>query len=125
MIRKLKERGYSSDAVVQAMNSLDAVPVTKVRRRQADRSGLDTRIKTEVGRIFAARKVNHQAHDLDGKRLGRPNFVVMKSAIDDQANKLVGRGPGERSDLTQAELDAIGADFEGIVERATREVFNA
>ncbi len=125
MIRKLKERGYSSNAVAQAMNSLDAVPVTKVRQRQADRSGLDTRIKTEVGRIFAARKINHQGHDLDRKRLGKINFAVMKGAIDDQANKLVGKGRGERSDLTQAELDAIAADFDGIVGRATKEVFDA
>jgi superfamily II DNA or RNA helicase len=124
MIRKLRERGYTSDAVAQAMNRLDAVPVTKVRQRQADRAALDTRIKTEVGRIFAARKINHQGHDLDRKRLNKTNFVVMKGAIDDEANRLVGRKSGERSELTQPELDKIEGDFAGIVERATKVVFD-
>jgi hypothetical protein len=123
MIRKLKERGYTGGIVAQAMDQLNAVPVTKVRQRQADRAALDIRIKTEVGRIFATRKINHQGHDLDRKRLGKTNFVVMKSAIDDEANKLVGKGSGERSEFTQTELDAIAGDFAGVVDRATKEVF--
>ena len=49
----------------------------------------------------------------------------MKGAIDDQANKLVGRKSGERGEFTQAELDRIDADFAGIVERATKAVFDA
>lgn len=125
MIRRLRDRGYTGEAVAQAMNQLDAVPVTKVRQRQADRAALDMRIRTEVGRIFAARKINHQGHELDRKRLNKSNFVVMKGAIDDQANKLVGRKSGERGEFTQAELDRIETDFAGIVERATNAVFDA
>jgi DNA-binding transcriptional MerR regulator len=125
MIRKLRERGYTGDVVAQAMDQLDAVPVTKVRQRQAGRAALDTRIKTEVGRIFAARKINHLGHDLDRRRLNKTNFVVMKSAIDEEANKLAGRKSGERSELTQADLNTIDADFAGIVARATKAVFDA
>ncbi len=125
MIRKLRERGYTGEVVARAMNQLDAVPVTKVRQRQAHRAALDIRIKTEVGRIFAVRKINHQGYDLDRRRLNKTNFVVMKGAIDDQANKLVGRKSGERGEFTQGELDRIEADFAGIVERATKAVFDA
>ncbi len=125
MIRKLRERGYTGEAVAQAMNLLDAVPVTKVRQRQADRAALDTRIKTEVGKILAVKKINHQGHELDRKRLNKTNFVVMKSAIDDEANKLVGRKSGERSEFTQGELDKIESDFENIVARAKMGVFDA
>lgn len=125
MIRKLRERGYTGDVVAQAMDQLDAVPVTKVRERQAGRAALDIRIKTEVGRIFAARKINHQGRDLDRKRLNKTNFVVMKGAIDEEANELVGRKSGERSEFTQADLNTIDADFAGIVARATKVVFDA
>ena len=82
-------------------------------------------MRTEVGRIFTARKINHQGRELDRKRLGRVNFVVMKSAIDNEANKLAQKGSGERNEFTQDDLDAINADFEGIVDRATKEVFGA
>ncbi len=125
LVRQLKERGYTGDDVAKAMNKLDAVPVTKVRQRQADRLALDARVKNEVGKILASRNLSHQAHDLDKKRLGRSNFVVVKGAIDSEVNKLVGKRSGERSEFTQAELDTIDASFDGIVDRASKEVFDA
>lgn len=125
LVRRLKERGYTGDDVAQAMSKLDAVPVTKVRQRQADRLALDVRVKNEVGKILASRNLSHQAHDLDKKRLGRSNFVVVKGAIDSEVNKLVGKRSGERSEFTQAELDTIEANFDGIVDRASKEVFDA
>lgn len=124
MIRQLRERGYTGDVVAEAMNQLDAVPVTKVRQRQADRAALDSRIKTEVGRIFLVRKINHQGYELDRRRLKKTNFVVMKGAIDDEVNMLVGKKSGERSEFTQADLDMIEANFGTIVERATKVVFD-
>lgn len=124
MVQKLKADGLSIEDIAE-LYRLDAVPVTKVRQRQADRAALDARIKTRVGRIFANRNINHQGRELDHKRLGKSNFVIMKAAIDSEANKSIGKGFGKRSEFTQLELDAINADFEGIINRAVKEVFGA
>ncbi len=124
-LRLLQERGYSADEVTQAMQELDPVPVTRVRQRQAMRDGLDMRIRTETGRILGERGINHQGHELDRRRLGRTNFVVLKSAIDRSVATFIGRGTGERSEYNREELDRIDSDFSGIVARATEEVFGA
>lgn len=123
-IQTLQERGYSPDDVRRVME-LQPVPTTKARERQAARAGLDMRIKTEVGRILAGRKVNPQAKDLDTKRLGRTNFVVLKAAIDNKVNAAVGRATGERSDFTRQQLDTIDSQFDQLVQTAEQEVFNA
>ena len=122
-LRVLQERGYTSDQVKQAYDELEPVPVTRVRQRQAMRGSLDIRVRTEVGRILGERSVNPQGHDLDTQRLGRANFVVLKSAIDRQINVAVGRQTRERHEFTRPELDQIERDFAGIVDRAIQEVF--
>ena len=123
-IQTLHERGYSPEAVRQAME-LQPVPTTRVRQRQAAQAGLDMRIRTEVGRILNERGVNPQGFDLDRSRRGRTNFVVLKAAIDRQVNQAVGRGTGERPDFTRAELDAIKPRFQELSDAAQREVFDA
>jgi superfamily II DNA or RNA helicase len=125
LLRRLSARGYGAEQVAEAMRRLVPVPVTRVRRRQAGRAALDMRIRTEVGRIFAQRGINHEGRNLDRQRRGRSNFVVMKTAIDRQANAVAARGPGARDEFTQAELDAVSADFDGILARASEEVFGA
>jgi superfamily II DNA or RNA helicase len=124
LLRKLRDLGYTT-GLDEAMGRLEPVPVTKVKQRQADRNALDARVRNEVGRILAARSINPQGHDLDRKRIGMINFAFMKGAIDDEANRLVGRGTGERSDFTQQDLNKIDADFAALVDRATKVVFDA
>lgn len=124
-LRTLREKGYTSDEVKQAYDELEPVPVTRVRQRQARRSALDMRVRTETGRILTERGVNPEGRDLDRQRLGRSNFVVMKAAIDRQINAVVGRQSRERHEFTRQELDAIDQEFADIVERAVEEVFNA
>lgn len=121
-IQVLSERGYSPEEVRRAME-LQPVPTTRARERQAARSGLDMRIKTEVGRILASRKVNPQAKDLDTKRLGRTNFVVLKSAIDNKVNTAVSRATGERSEFTRQQLAVVDSQFDELVQAAEQEVF--
>jgi hypothetical protein len=123
-IRMLQERGYSPDAVRQAME-LQPVPTTRVRQRQAARSGLDMRVRTEAGRILNERGINQAGHDLDRNRRQRTNFVVVKTAIDRQVAQAVGRGAGERADFTRDELDTIDRRFTELSEAAQREVFDA
>ena len=88
------------------------------------RGSLDQRVRTEAGQILAERGINPEGRTLDRKRLGRSNFVVLKTAIDRQVNAVVARHSGERHEFTRPELDQIEHDFAGIVERAVREVFD-
>jgi superfamily II DNA or RNA helicase len=122
-LRVLQGRGYSPDQVREAMQELQPVPVTRQRQRQAARTGLDARIATETGRILAARGVNPEGRTLDRAHRGISNYVVVKSAIDRQANARTGRGSGQRRDFSREELDLIEADFDGAAARAVAEVF--
>ena len=124
-LRVLRERGYSSDEVRQAYDELEPVPVTRVRQRQAMRGGLDMRVRTETGRILGERGVNPEGHDFDRQRLGRTNFIVLKTAIDRQVNAAVGRQVRERHEFTRPEMDQLELAFTSIVERAVQEVFGA
>jgi superfamily II DNA or RNA helicase len=123
-IEVLRSRGYSPDDVRQAMEHLP-VPTTKANERQAARAALDNRIRSEVGRILATRKINPQGKELDKKHLNKTNFVILKAALDKQVNTAVGKGPGERHEFTRGELDTIGARFAELVASAEKEVFSA
>lgn len=46
---------------------------------------------------------------------GQRNWVVVKAGIDQQANATVGRGPKERNELSQAEIDLITERLDGIM----------
>jgi DNA-binding transcriptional MerR regulator len=122
-ILTLRERGYSPEAVRQAME-LQPVPTTRARERQAARASLDMRVRTEVGRILAERGINPQGFELDRVRRGRTHFVVLKAAIDQQVNHAVGRRTGERHEFTRSELDTIQQRFQELVEAAVGEVFS-
>lgn len=124
-LKVLQERGYTSAEVAKAFEELQPVPVTKARQRQAMRGGLDMRVRTEVGRILQGRGVNPEGRTLDRQRLGRTNFVVLKSAIDRQVNAAAGRQTRERHEFTRPELERIDGDFPGILARAVEEVFGA
>jgi hypothetical protein len=108
-----------------ASQTLQPVAVTKARLRKSRQDGLDLRIKSEARRQLGDRNINPVGRDLDKKRLGRDNLIVLKAAIDRQVNALVGRGAGERHELTAEQLDAIDAGFAGAVQAAVAEVFDA
>jgi superfamily II DNA or RNA helicase len=121
-LRLLKERGYTSAEISTAYDTLEPVPMSKVRQRQAKRLGLDMRVKTEAARILGQRKINPEGRELDRKHLGKSNLIVLKSAIDSVIKKAV--GGKSRSELSQAELDMIDAKFREFVDEAVRESFS-
>lgn len=122
-ISTLKLFGLTGAQVAKAMEHRP-VATTKANERQAARAALDTRIKNEVGRILGQKNLKHQGKELDKKRLGKTNFVIVKSAIDKQVNAAVTRGTGERHEFTRTELDAINADFTALIAAAEQEVFS-
>jgi len=124
-LRILQERGYTADDITEAYQTLQPVPTTRARERQALRGGLDMRIRTEAARILNERSVNPAGSTLDRRHLGRTNLIVMKAAIDRQANAIVNRGNHQRHEFSRAELDQIDARFDEIVTAAIGEVFDA
>ncbi len=123
-IRLLQERGIIDGDFDPARQALQPVPTTRVAVRQAMRSGLDMRVRTEAARILSQRGINCGGHELDRQHLGRDNLVVLKAAIDRQVNSTVGRQSGQRSEFSRAELDQIDANFSGILAAAVGEVFD-
>ena len=123
-LRVLQERGYTPDDISAAFETLEPVPTTMARQRQARRLGLDMRVRTEAARILAERRVNPEGHELDRQRLGRSNLIVMKAALDRQVNAIVGRPTRQRHDFSRAELDQIEQAFATIIATSVAEVFN-
>jgi superfamily II DNA or RNA helicase len=122
-IQKLQERGYSPDAVRDAM--LKPLPTTRVGERQAARSSLDTRVRNEAGRILGERGINPGGRELDRKFHQKTNFVVIKSEIDRKIAEAVGRPLGERSEFSRSDLETIDQCFTELVKAAQQEVFDA
>jgi hypothetical protein len=124
-LQVLKDKGYNSDQVKDALDRLEPIPTSKARQRQARRAGLDIRVKTTAAQVLAQRGINPEGRELDRQRLDKTNLIVVKSAIDRRIAKSVGRKPGERSEYTRPELDQIDESFPAIVEQALEEVFSA
>jgi superfamily II DNA or RNA helicase len=123
-LRLLQERGYTPDDISAAFETLQPVPTTMARQRQARRLGLDMRVRTEAARILGERGINSEGRELDRQRLGRSNLIVMKTALDRQVNAIVGRPIRRRHDFSRAELDQIDEAFATIIATAIAEVFN-
>ena len=129
-LKVLRDAGYAPEQGRQALEAMaaekeepEAVPETKVRQRQAKRSGLDVRVREEVDRILEARGIDPQGSELDSENTGRINFVILKAAIDRKINASVGRESRERHEFTRPELDQIDQGFDSFVESAEQEIF--
>jgi superfamily II DNA or RNA helicase len=123
-LRVLHERGYTAEDVNEAYRTLQPVPTTRARERQAKRSALDMRVRTEAARILNERGINPAGHELDRQHLGRDNLIVLKSAIDRHVNDAVGHSSGQRHEFSRGELDHIEQIFADIVAAAVMEVLN-
>lgn len=119
-LQVLRDRGYSTEQVTEAYRELEPVPATKQRQRWAARQGLEQRVQNAAGKILAERELPHDGGQLDRQHVGRTNFVVVKSAIDRQIKLARGKN---RPDLDRDDLAWIESNFEGLVAKATGEVF--
>lgn len=124
LLHECQKRGYTTDDITAACQTLQPIPTTKARERQAMRGGLDMRVRTAAARILNERGINPQGSELDRNRLGRTNLIVMKAAIDRQVNVTIGRSAGQRHDFSRNELDQIDQGFAAIVANAKNKVFN-
>ncbi|HBP6436159.1 DEAD/DEAH box helicase [Pseudomonas paraeruginosa] len=122
-LRVLQERGYTANDVAAAYQTLQPLPTTRVRERQAMRDGLPIRVRTAAGRILGERDINPNGRELDMRRLGRTNLIVMIAAINSQVNTFVGMGTGQRHEFSREMHERIDQGFDGILAAAVREVF--
>jgi superfamily II DNA or RNA helicase len=120
----LKQAGVTPEEYGRATDQLQPIPVTKQARRQASRLLLDETIKTRAGRLVKDHGLNHEGRDLDTRRLGRGNWLVVKAAVDSHAAATVGRSTSERDQYSQAEIDLILERLDSIVASVESELFN-
>lgn len=124
-LERIRQRGYTSDELVEAYETLNPIPVTAQRRRRAMRSSLEERVRIETGRILRSRGINPGGRELDRQHHSKDNFVVMKSNIDRCINEFVGRSSGKRQEFTRSEFAQINQNLARIIENAVQEVFDA
>ena len=124
-LEMLRDKGYTSEDVMEFYETLKPVPVTLVRQRKAMRQNIEQRVRDKVGQILANRQINPQGLDLDRQYRGRSNYVVLKAAIDRHINASVNHSSGERNEFTRSELEQINQNFDLLVEDAVHEVFDA
>lgn len=122
-LRVLQERGYTANDVTAAYQTLQPLPTTRVRERQAMRGGLPIRVRTAAGRILGEQDINPNGRELDTRRLGRTNLIVMIAAINNQVNTFVGMGTGQRHEFSREMHERIDQGFDGILAAAVTEVF--
>ena len=104
---------------VDAARVLRKVPVTKQRARQASRTELSDRTTARAAAEIRKRNLNPMGHELDTKRLGKSNLVVVAAAISAACNEHTGHRVNECHEFTQDELNGIRDNFEAIVAAAT------
>jgi superfamily II DNA or RNA helicase len=123
-IEYLRNKNYSEEQKkIISDYLLRPVPTTKQIIRQAERSGIDDKIKTTVGMVLARHKLLPKGKDLDRTYL-KDNFVFVKSEIDKAVNRSVGMVENERKDFTQEQFDQISANYDGIITEMERKLFN-
>lgn len=123
-IELLKKQGIIDADFDPETQILRPVPTTKVAKRQAARQSLHDRIQHATGVILKRNQINPEGKQLDRKHMGRTNYVIVSAALSKRANAAVGRKAGERSEMSQADLDKIDAEFDTIVAAVETEVIN-
>ncbi|AEP00089.1 DEAD/DEAH box helicase [Heyndrickxia coagulans] len=117
----LKSKGVTLEDI-QISYKHHPIPTTKQRERQAARRALDETVRNNVSFILRQQGMNPQGHDLDRRRLGRSNFVILKAAVDKKINDFVGKDSGKRDEFSKNELDTIREKLNYIINEALQEV---
>lgn len=123
-IELLKKQGIITADFDPETQILKPVPTTRVARRQAARLSLHERIQHATGILLRRHQINPEGRQLDRKHLGRTNYVIVSAALSNHANAAVGRRAGERSEMSQGDLDKIFEAFDAIMAAVENEVIN-
>lgn len=123
-IRLLKQSGIIPADFDPTTQALKPIAVPKAAKRQAARDALNELIQLHAGRILNERGIKHGGRELDHRRLGRDNYRVVVTSLNEAANTLIGRKPKERSEMSQVELDTIRGQFDALTASVCRKLFD-
>jgi superfamily II DNA or RNA helicase len=124
-LQVLKDAGMEDEAVEQITEQLRKIQPSKQATRQAKKKLLDDTIKTKAGQLLVKHDLKPGGRKLDVKRLGKDNFVVVKSAIDRVVNASVGRKESEREFFTAQDYADVFGKLNDLVAAAEKQVFDA
>ncbi|WP_390340353.1 DEAD/DEAH box helicase [Vibrio harveyi] len=119
-LRYLNSIGVTGD-IGDLLQQVEKVPVTKVKKRQAQRQALSERVKNATGQILANLEKKPRAKNLDPS-FRMDNYEYVCSLLNRHVNQHVGRGSGERHEFTASELDSIDNVFSAIVSQVQQEL---
>lgn len=119
----LQKKGYTEEQINEAYRTLQPIPVTKQRQRQAKRSNLDMQCKTAAAQLLHKHNISPGAMNLDARRQ-KTNLILIKSEIDKRVNAIVNMKTGSRSEFSRQQLDLIDEKLPDIISEIEKEFLN-
>lgn len=119
-LKLLQKKGYTEEQINEVYRTLQPIPVTKQRQRQAKRSNLDMTCKTLAAKTLHKYGINPGGMSLDSKKQ-KTNLILIKSEIDKRINSLVGMTAGNRSEFSRQQLELIEGKFPEILNEIEKE----
>ena len=121
-LRYLRNAGVSGniDDLLQALE-LERIPVTKVKKRQAQRQALNEKVQHATGKILAILGKNPTSKNLD-RSFRQNNYEFVCSLLNKHINQHVERKSDERHEFTAHELNTIESVFDHIVSKVEQEL---
>lgn len=112
-LRYLSSIGATGN-IAELLQYVEKTPVTKIKKRQAQRKALEESIKNEVGKILGVLNKSPNAKGLDKSfRLNNYEFTI--ALLNKKVNRHVGKSSGERHEFTAEDLTSIESEFSDIV----------
>lgn len=121
-LQTLQQAGI--ETAEQVAEHLRKIQPGKQAMRQANQKRLDDTVKTRTAQLLRKHGLKPGGRKLDARRLGKDNFVVVKSVIDRAINAGVGRKENERGLFTAQDYVQAFERLEELVSAAEAEVFN-
>lgn len=122
MLRSLIEEGLT---LKEFEEELQRIPTSRYEEKKAARMALEEQTRIAAGRLLNERKMPHDGKKLDKKHLGKSNFMIVKSYIDEEINRRLGRGTNERHLATLEQFKDISRSLPDILSKVSSEVFDA
>jgi superfamily II DNA or RNA helicase len=121
-LRYLRQVGVSGNIedLLQALE-LERVPVTKAKKRQAQRQALHEKVQNATGKILAILGKNPAGKNLD-RSFRQNNYEFVCSLLNRNINQHVERKSDERHEFTAHELNSIDSVFDQIVSKVEQEL---
>lgn len=121
-LRYLRQVGVSGNIedLLQALE-LERVPVTKAKKRQAQRQALHEKVQNATGKILAILGKNPAGKNLD-RSFRQNNYEFVCSLLNRNINQHIERKSDERHEFTAHELNSIDSVFDQIVSKVEQEL---